>query len=632
MTDQHEGRTAGRHGPLWAIILLGTTLRLYNLTYHSLWFDEAISVRWATSSLARIWEVSMTLVEDRLPPLYYLLLKFWLGLAGSSEFSLRFPSVVAGVLLIPVVYAIGRRLFGRAVGLLAALLTALNPFLIWYSQEARMYALAVLLATAGVLCFLLAISRPPPRHLAWLGLGLAALAGLYTHLYSGFLWPALALWLVARPGLFKRVWWPFGLTMAGVLALFSPLALAIWRFSGESTPGQPLLGLGGRALDLFRAFIIWQAPLSLQMGQWLTLGLGLFLLLGLGWGVRQAGGWLVILLGLMPFAIASLLLFRSELAFFGHRYFIVMLPWLLLLQALGAVKVLAVGRRVLGIGYWILAGGLVVVLVGLTAWPVPGQWSPGAAKEVWRQSLVYLKTHARPEDAVFIHPEWVRFPYQYYQDRLQVPGQTYASFFAVDPATDLDGPLNGVVARHGVVWLIQSHLELPDPERRVEGWFAARYPLVTELYPPGLILKGYAPGYQLTARPARARAVEIDFAAGLRLVGYELAQRRLSAQDALFHPPSNWIHLTLYWTGSAVGPDVVPYAHLLDDQGQVWGASLERAGDALRLYPPSRWTAGQVIRQDLDVNLNPAAPSGRYQLVAGVGQEKAFVAEITLTD
>ena len=117
---------------LLAIILLGFSLRLYNLTYHSIWFDEAVSIRWATSSVSRILEVSVNLVEDRLPPLYYLLLKWWVEAVGLSDFSLRYLSVVFGVLLIPVVYVLGRRLVNRSAGLLATLLVALNPFLIWY--------------------------------------------------------------------------------------------------------------------------------------------------------------------------------------------------------------------------------------------------------------------------------------------------------------------------------------------------------------------------------------------------------------------------------------------------------------------------------------------------------------------
>ena len=84
---------------LWLllIILAGLAIRLHNLTYHSLWFDEAISVSWARQSVARILEVGFTLEEDRLPPLYYLTLKGWAALAGYGEFAVRSLSVFYGV-------------------------------------------------------------------------------------------------------------------------------------------------------------------------------------------------------------------------------------------------------------------------------------------------------------------------------------------------------------------------------------------------------------------------------------------------------------------------------------------------------------------------------------------------------
>jgi len=611
-----------------AILLLGSALRLTNLTYHSLWFDEAISIRWARSSLTRIIEVGMALVEDRLPPLYYLLLKWWVDWAGLSEFSVRYLSVIFGVLLIPIIYVLGRRLGNRAVGLLAALLTALNPFLIWYSQEARMYSLAVLLGSAGVLCFVRAL-KANTALLPWLGLGLAALAGLYTHLYTGFLWPALALWLLLNPRIFKRVWLPFGATMGLVLLFFFPLARAIWRFSGQSPPGQPWSGLGQRALDLVQAFSLWQAPLSPPVALSVTVILTAFLLAGLLFASRRRTHWLFLLLALMPFLIANLLLLRSNLAFFGQRYFIVILPWLLLLQALGAIGIASAGTLTKGTSS-VVRRGMIIVLILFTLIPLPGQWSPEAAKEAWRQTLAYMTVHVQAEDAVFIHPEWVRFPYQFYEARMKTPGQTYAAFSAVDETTDLDGPLNGILADHPVVWLIQSHIEQPDPDRRVENWFAARYPLATELYPPGITVKAYVPGYQGQNLPPEATPTDIVFEGGLRLRGFHLPVTRLSPQDRLFHPPSNWIHVTLYWSAGPDAADDLPYTHLIDEVGQVWGASLDRPTEALRLYPPSRWEANQVIRQDLDVNLNPAAPPGLYQLVVGVGGTKIFVAPVTL--
>ena len=240
------------------------------------------------------------------------------------------------------------------------------------------------------------------------------------------------------------------------------------------------------------------------------------------------------------------------------------------------------------------------------------------AKEAWRQSVAYLAGQAEPDHGILIHPDWVRHPFQFY---FHGPGQTYAAFSTVTPATPLDGPLQGVVDHHPVIWLIQSHLEGPDPDHLVEQWFAARYPLVTELYPPGISLKAYAPGYQLDTLPPEATPTNIQFDNGLELAGYR-ADRAVSATDDLFHPPSGWLHVTLYWTAAKpITDEARPYLHLVGPEG-VWGVSLERADDALAFDPPSHWPAGSgqkgIIRHDLDVNMNPATPPGRYQLVVGL--------------
>ena len=109
-----------RHWPALALTWLALAVRLYNLSYHSLWFDEAMSVYWARSTTARILEVSMNLVEDRLPPLYYLLLHYWRLLLGDGELAVRLPSVLLGTLLVPILYRLGLDLFrSRRIAALA---------------------------------------------------------------------------------------------------------------------------------------------------------------------------------------------------------------------------------------------------------------------------------------------------------------------------------------------------------------------------------------------------------------------------------------------------------------------------------------------------------------------------------
>jgi mannosyltransferase len=623
-----------RHWPALALTLLALAVRLYNLSYHSLWFDEAMSVHWARSDISRIVEVSMNLVEDRLPPLYYLLLHYWRLLVGDGELAVRFPSVLLGTLLVPIVYRLGLDLFrSRRVAVLAAAMAAFNPFLVWYSQEARMYALAVALSALGTWFFLRGVTRRAPAY--WVAYGLCALAGLYTHLYTGFLLPAYALYLLLTYRQSRRAWLPFALTMLVVAGLFTPLALATLRASAEAGPGNPLADWGTRAWWLLSAFTVWKAPLSPALGIAIPAILAALAVIGLlgpqrptVGGRRSAFGpqhpeLLLALLLLTPIAIATLLLFRSRVAFFGERYFIVVVPWLLLAVAVGADKLSAVSgqlsairRRRSAAGYLLPA---VCYLLPLTFafLPLPGQWSPAARKEAWRETVGYLASAARPEDAILIHPDWTRYPLQYY---FRGPGQTYAVFSSVDERTDLDGPLTVISSAHPVVWLVESHTELADPDHRVNGWLAARYPEVTELYPPGLVaLRAYAPGYLTERLPSAATPAEAAFAGGLRLAGYTVPQTQVRATDDLFHPPSGWVHATLYWSAAATpSQDCAPFVRLVDDLGQVWGASLERPNDAFDFYPPRRWQPGQVVRADFDVNLNPATPSGVYALVVGL--------------
>lgn len=592
------------------ILLVAWAVRLHNINYHSLWFDEAISVHWAKQSVPRILEVGFTLDEDRLPPLYYLLLKGWTAWVGFSETGLRLLSVVVGVLLIPLVAQIARLLFNHPIGIIAAALVALNPFLIWYAQEVRMYTQAVTCGTLAILACLLALRSTGYHFVMWVGVFiLSATAAMYSHLYAGFLLPALGLWLfVTAP---RRVWLTFGGACAVVALLYASVAWRIWQFSGEAQPGAPLQDSGMHALWLLKAFTLWQA----DIGAWLPLtllGIAGLAYVSLSRGKSLA---LVTLLLVAPFGIATLLLFRNYLAFFGERYFIVMVPWLLILLAVGSHNLGVWLNRLIPYPWvWLVP---VLVTLGLAAYPIPGLWTPEAAKEAWRQSVVYLREYATPQDGILIHPDWVRYPFQYY---FEGPGQTYAAFSTVSTDTALDGPLQGVVSDHPVIWLVQSHLDGPDPHRRVEAWFAARYPLVTEAYPPGVTVKAYAPGYQHSTLPTEATATSLTFNNGMHLVGYR-ADARVSAQETLFHPPSGWAHVTLYWQASRPITDTATvYVHLVGPEG-IWGADLARPNDALSFYPPPQWTPNMVIiRHDVDVNLNPVTPPGTYELVVGLHQ------------
>jgi hypothetical protein len=145
-------------------LLVGFAVRLYRLGHESLWYDETVSVYLARLPLNTM--ISHT-AGDIHPPGYYGLLHLWHSLTQPSlahglEFLYAWPSVVFGLLALPLLLVIARRLFGQRTAVAALWLAAFNPFLVWYSQEVRMYTLG---AALGLLCLwgYLAVATPQPE-------------------------------------------------------------------------------------------------------------------------------------------------------------------------------------------------------------------------------------------------------------------------------------------------------------------------------------------------------------------------------------------------------------------------------------------------------------------------------------
>src|SRR5205807_4287337 len=115
---------------------------------------------------------------------------------GYGEAGLRSLSALAGVATVPVIYAAGAKMVSPRAGLIVAALTACNPYLIWYSQEARSYSLVVLLTAAPLLAFAYARATPTPRMLAlWV---IASGLALATHYYALLAIGPQAVWLLAE--------------------------------------------------------------------------------------------------------------------------------------------------------------------------------------------------------------------------------------------------------------------------------------------------------------------------------------------------------------------------------------------------------------------------------------------------
>ncbi|MEJ2212269.1 MAG: glycosyltransferase family 39 protein [Anaerolineae bacterium] len=267
------------------IVLLALGLRLARLTFQPLWWDEGWSLYFAASDVPSLLDLTSV---DIHPPLYYLLLRLWEALAGSGVVSVRLFSVLIGTAAVPLIYLLGRRMLGRRGGLLAALLLALSPFHVYYSQEVRMYGLVTLLGLAAFYFAHRWASRPwaTSRGPGWgslLGYALAAAAALYTQYYVAFLLLGLNLalalhWLRRRPpaAMLRRRAAAWLAAQAAVLLLFLPwLVYAAGRLATyvrfkvgvEADPSLGPLAYLGRHLAAFA----WGHLAGLEGWWWLGL-------------------------------------------------------------------------------------------------------------------------------------------------------------------------------------------------------------------------------------------------------------------------------------------------------------------------------------------------------------------------
>lgn len=215
------------------IVAFGALLRLYHLDEESIWLDEAVSIQASSASPMTI--IQRTAVQESYPPLYYLLLHFWMEMFGSGVVAVRALSVLFGVAALPLIYLLGRALYGQWVGLISAFLLAVSPFHIYYSQEARMYALFALLSLASAYALMNLLVQKKRLH--FVAYVLFTALCLYTYYYSYFLLlfeNLFVLWIILRERQNRVSWKGWGLAQALVFGLYMPW---FWVALSQDTTG-----------------------------------------------------------------------------------------------------------------------------------------------------------------------------------------------------------------------------------------------------------------------------------------------------------------------------------------------------------------------------------------------------------
>ncbi len=234
------------------LTILAAALRFATLGVQAYHHDEIVTA----SRVLRggFWHAMEAVgFSESAPPLYYALAWFWTQLTGTGEVGLRSVSALAGVATVPVAYLLGAELHERRAGIVAAALVAVNPMLLWYSQEARSYSLLVLLTALAALYFIRALSRTSWGRGDLVLWGVFSALALATHYFAIFPIAFEAAWLLWR----RRRAALAGLWIVGLVGLaLTPLVIH-----------QASLGhaewIGGRSLG----HRLWEAGVTFFVGE-----------------------------------------------------------------------------------------------------------------------------------------------------------------------------------------------------------------------------------------------------------------------------------------------------------------------------------------------------------------------------
>lgn len=598
---------------LLCILGLAFALRVAGLGDRSIWWDEGIGV----------WLARMPLLEairwtggDVHPPLHYILQRFWWLAAGEGMFNvgafvMRYLSVLISLLMVPLMYRLGKALGGERVGVLAALFIALSRFAIAWAQEIRMYALAATLATGALWAAVWLWRRGGWRPwLTYVATTFGCLFSLYLTVTvplvanCGFL---VAWWRAGRPRDLLRRWMSAQLAVS---LLFAPwVAYALPRMHGWSSEADfsPTF-----FVQLYTTMLAVGSPLHLEASLPWVVGAFAALLVGLVtlWPRRrspaQTGGLAMLLTGLIFPAVVVYVVSLPLLRFYFSRplvprYLLPLAGCFYVLLAWGCDALLRENRWR---GYVAVALAVLPALIGLRAF-YPGR----AAADDYLTITRVLEAHRQPQDAVllYVDRDWPIFVAHY-------PGARQDVGYTVPlEAAAVESLLTPLWAEAEGVWVVTTPEALrTDPQQLLPRWLAERA-VAQRLWVDGEnALTFYA---RTAAREATLSALAPGFDA-LRNVKAALGAHTLLGVDIPLprYRTGDTLHLALYWAAPAP-PSV---AVTLD------GPTTLTHSDS----PPA--TAGST-RQQLDLPLTPDLPGGRYAVsVAVPGAASVHVGHVTL--
>ncbi|RMF81786.1 MAG: hypothetical protein D6737_03890 [Chloroflexi bacterium] len=614
------------------LILLGFGLRLYHIDKLPYRGDEAFTIRhWVNEPLSDTLKNVATV--DPHPPLAYALFRGWGQLFSDDEFIIRLLPALLNLLGIAALYALGKRIGGRAMGLIAALLWTLHPFQIWHAQDARNYAIWAGLSATGIWLALRAVEKR--RLIDW---GLYIIAGAlaaYVYYLELFVLFSLNVYVLIsyrhERSLLKR--W----IVAQVLIA---LILAPWYLQERLISGGGYTGTTGNSSisKLFTWFLptlTFGSTLPQDITQIIWPLILVSLIIG---GVllykqrMHRHVMFLIAIGVIPAILLSIV--ASRINVFTPRYILASSPAYLLLFV-GLVIGVKSYRQFGGLRRFVplilIVGWLGVALISLNNYYNNAAYakSPG-----WDLLSEYLAHRVVPNDVIIQASADDAFDYYYERDELsarleRIPASPNESEAAI--INRLQESSNNRES----LWLIaQTNPDWPNAGI-VERWLEENMQLVRKTSTGNLRIEQYM-------RPS----VDASDYAGAPIATFEATAALVGADVLLPAEPTNELNIHLYWQPTQTTTDSLKvFVHLTGDMNPATNLPLWSQDDQFPLdgrIETTTWDVNTIYRDVYTLPLSDV-PAGTYQLVVGfyhpetgervmttTNSDSAMIAEITL--
>lgn len=450
------------------ILAVALILRMISIN-QSLWLDEAINV-----NNAKILDFKSLVLNYSLgdfhPPLYHVVLKSWMLMFGTSEISVRLPSVIFGIVTVYVTYLIGKKLFAEKLSLfeektalIAAALMATAPLHIYYSQEARMYSLAAMLASLSVYFFTSIIKKDALVY--WIGFIVSTALMLYSDYMPYLLIPLFVIYLfLNRKNISKHTTFAFIPAFVVVAILISPWLVVFQK--------QLNVGLSVAAASPAWAQVVGTPDLKNLLITFVKFTIGRIsndnnLIYALLFSPVAAYVALLLVMSFFRMSAKRSILwywflgsvgFGYSLAYivpiFAYFRFIFVLPafYLILASGINTINWTPLVRTFLVVA---LAINLISTTIYFT--------NPKFQRENWRDAVSYIKQNYREKSIVLFESNYTTGPFDYYNRDNKIAGAGALDSFNPDPAK-VKVRVSELTQDIDRVFLFQYLSEITDPK------------------------------------------------------------------------------------------------------------------------------------------------------------------------